>query len=197
MTAGDDVLPRRNLKSARAASGSGSGNENDAVLARKRKAKGGGTGIGFVGPEGSSEDCPLRRVLRWEVLSYDAEGANVVVTSPADKTRLCWVPLACAVASASASRLRRAEKETEVSKRPQFDNVTNTRVIAVEVRVKNSGEMLDRWCWVFRSSANEQTGRQMDRSAQSGKTALPGTDNSQGKKLNAWTIGLSCGKARA
>eukprot|EP00965_Chrysotila_dentata_P151278 5000138-Pleurochrysis_carterae.AAC.1 len=89
MTAGDDVLPRSSLKSARAARGSGSGNENDVVLARKRKAKGGGTGIGFVGPRGSSEDCPLRRVLRWEVLSYAEEGANVVVTSPADKTRLC------------------------------------------------------------------------------------------------------------
>eukprot|EP00965_Chrysotila_dentata_P074736 2469540-Pleurochrysis_carterae.AAC.1 len=89
MTAGDDVLPRSNLKSAREARGSGSGNENDAVLARKRKAKGGGTGIGFVGPGGSSEDGPLRRVLRWEVPSYDEEGANVVVTSPADKMRPC------------------------------------------------------------------------------------------------------------
>eukprot|EP00965_Chrysotila_dentata_P186228 6149066-Pleurochrysis_carterae.AAC.1 len=70
-------------------------------------------------------------------------------------------------------------------KRPQFDNETSMRVIAVAVRVKNSGEMLDRWYWVFRSSANEQTGRQMDRSAKSGKIALPGTDDSQGRKLNA------------
>eukprot|EP00965_Chrysotila_dentata_P050828 1685563-Pleurochrysis_carterae.AAC.1 len=37
----------------------------------------------------------------------------------------------------------------------------------------------------------------MDRSAQSGRIALPGDDNSQGKKPNDCTIGLLCGNARA
>eukprot|EP00965_Chrysotila_dentata_P221530 6192430-Pleurochrysis_carterae.AAC.1 len=129
----------------------------------------------LAGVETSSACGPVLRVLRCEVPSCGLVWVNVVVTSLAERMRLCCDPLEQAAESASVRRERKVERVIGVSKRPQLDSVPSTRVIAGEL----------------------QTGRQTKDSAQSGSIALPGTDKSHGRKPNAVNMGLSRGKESA